>query len=117
MTLHNEQDAIQQAVDAGWKPHPVIRGAPIESIDPDYMHAEVLQDPAFWTALGKARGWASADCGYVWGNKTCSELKRCSGCGKGYGSPRPLEWKVFALRYFETRLSNGDTQAFWESLP
>lgn len=52
MTLHSEQDAIKQAVEAGYD----LRGW-----EPKYDGGDdfssVLLDPAFWQALGKARDW------------------------------------------------------------
>jgi hypothetical protein len=105
MTLHNDQDAVKQAMIGGWKPKGVQhenteRG--LNNILADFnFEPSYLQDPAFWQALGKAREW---------------ELDGEEGATPGY----PLlgdEWKTHALRYFETRLSNGDIAAFWQSLP
>lgn len=92
MTLHNEQDAISQACAQGGYKHYY----PVDNTD---HLAFILQDPAFWQALGKARGWPE------------------------HGD-RPRERYIdnytslgHALRYFETKLSGGDTNQFWSTLP
>lgn len=91
MILHSEQDAIKQAVEAGYEP-------PVSYWWGDFGYiAVILQAPAFWQALGKARGW---------------------------GKPGPDDhlslswnWYTYALRYFEVKLSSDDLTQFWETLP
>ncbi len=92
MTLHSEQDAIKQAVEAGYKPGIHISPCEIEGVEA-YHKGDTLQDRAFWQALGKARGW------------------------KEEKGRRIADWLYYALRYFETLLSGGDRKAFWQSLP
>jgi hypothetical protein len=91
--LHNEQDAIKQAACAGYRFPSGPTLTPDETIELAYP-PEVVLDPKFWQTLGKAR----------WNH----EMKSM------YDTP---DWLHYALRYFETRLSNGDMQAFWQSLP
>lgn len=126
MTLHNEQDAIKQAVEVGWKPNGLEIGE-IESFTSTAFYFVPLwdgkiRDPrptrfdfleafatlAFWQALGKAQGWrASVDeDGYRNFEPSSFQYR--------IGIP---EWQYHALRYFETLLSRGDMQKFWEELP
>jgi hypothetical protein len=127
MKLTKEQDAIKQAVEAGYAPKTMNR------LDFAYLIARpdenekffplILQDPAFWQALGKARGWKSGCniCTEVhftgMHNASDEEAYECKNPKQhmttGYQDP----WLHHALRYFETRLSNGDPEAFWQSLP
>lgn len=85
MTLNNERDAIKQAVEAGWHPTYLV----LPHLHNIHCEAEILQDPAFWQALGKAREW----------------------------DVMVPEWKRYAMTYFGTKLSGGDTSTFWQSLP
>lgn len=110
MILHNEQDAIKQAIDEGAYKGEGARFNYLEATFNDvgwyrkdgYAEnenlADVLQDPDFWQALGKARGWEKCE------HKT------------DYMN-HPFTWGYYALRYFETLMSKGDMQKFWESLP
>ena len=133
MTLQNEQDAIKQAVEAGWKPFDwgtkwkcvgvSVQEGKFEAAGRPYISkslARIFQDPAFWIALGEARGW-----GYQEATKTITDFV-CQDCGTSVGGTgehncdyselKPF-WLYYALRYFETKLSGGDTQAFWQNLP
>jgi hypothetical protein len=103
--LNNEQDAIKQAVEAGY-PTTKIFLAPLdgESWFRPLNEAWILEDPAFWQALGKARGWRTRE----------YDMETV---GRGKTHVVQEIWKTNALRYFETRLSGGDTSAFWQSLP
>lgn len=151
--LTSEQDAIKQAVEAGFRPQDygftdgdtklesvlfegkkVIVNASKAFLQAGWNYEEkrdggfwihetqVLSDPAFWIALGKARGWGILHC------VNCSKLAEpvrkndsdpeywadcCQRKKLNYG----VSWKIHALRYFETRLSNRDLTAFWQSLP
>lgn len=97
MKLNSEQDAIKQALEAGYK----TSYHDLQAIGDGYKPERILQDPAFWQALGKARGWESpyGVC------PNCEELSEMEA------------WKYHALRYFETKLSGGDTNQFWLTLP
>jgi hypothetical protein len=103
MTLHNEQDAIKQAVEAGYNQRnwDLIRIMDYGQLFEEDI-AEILQDPAFWQFLGKAREW----------DKVVTVKTGIPGVV--YDQEATLFW---GLKYFETRLSNGDMQAYWESLP
>lgn len=81
--MKNAQDAIKQAIDAGYNP--------ITETQCNYPYL----DPLFWAALGKARNWSIDD-----------DL-----------SVRAANWFNYAIRYCDTRLSGGDEEKFWESLP
>lgn len=59
-------------------------------------------NPERWKDLGKARGWGKRVVAF---NSFVD--------GKEHDEP----WKLDAMRWFETRLSNGDEIKFWESLP
>jgi acetone carboxylase gamma subunit len=117
--LHSAEDAIKQAVEAGydWRETAsivTISKYRLKELPPFYAFPFILQDPAMWQTLGKAREWAEEP------NVVCS---KCGGRGEATCSctdpwpPTELEWKWHALRYFETLLSGGDMNAFWQSLP
>lgn len=107
--LTSEQDAIKQAEEAGYNGFRNIPEA----------RASILQDPSFWRALGKTREWV--------GNYDKASGIRTEVDEKGDG---PITrwakekgilgipaWQYHALRYFETLLSEGDMNKYWESLP
>ena len=124
MTLQNEQDAIKQAVEGGWLPV-VGWDAKWEVVGDEFRYdmehsrdgfsyssicvRAIFQDPGFWQALGKARGWG----GYV------GETAPARGYfgGQDSFSFEGDEWELHALTYFSERLSAGDLNAFWKSLP
>lgn len=125
MTLNNEQDAINQAVEAGYNRYPMPmtilpsptgmgHGNSIPNFD------VISQDLAFWSALGKARGWEDTDGALIvfgiWKKYHGREPDGEDELTEYEEREAPL-WKFYAHRYFETRLSNGDMQAYWESLP
>jgi hypothetical protein len=61
-----------------------------------YCKAEVIQDPLFWQALGKALRWES-------------NYQRKRG---GYH----FAWLHNAIQYHEMVLTDGDTDTFWKEL-
>ncbi|MCK9369528.1 hypothetical protein M0R04_06445 [Candidatus Dojkabacteria bacterium] len=63
-------------------------------------------DPLFWQALGKALGWAECE---PWWN----DDKQMMICPTLHITPC---WSVYALRFFELTLTQGDTEAFWKEL-
>lgn len=72
---------------------------------------ELLLDPLFWQALGKALGWASiVVLPVTYTNKF--DLTCCLKRNNYYKS----EWKYHALRFFELKLTDGDEEKFWEEL-
>lgn len=93
MKITNEQDAIKQAVEAGYE-----YGDLPEELEESEYETILLSDPAFWQALGRARGWFEGE----W-KPSSDEL--------------PHSWKHYAFEWFQTRLSTGDLEAFWQSLP
>jgi len=100
MTIHNEQEAIQCAIRGGY--------------NLGYKTFEyVLQDSLFWQDLGKARGWEEE--GQVVHSRLCK--KNDIGCTINCYRQVRIDWKYLALKFFETRLTNGDMTKFWESLP
>lgn len=117
MKISNEQDAIKQAAGAGYER---AMGT----------HADILQNPAFWQALGKARGWGNENltcriCGNDdaanAGDDFYSPTESSCECGTPAGGEYPkyeIEfWKYQALRYFETLLSGGSIEEYWKNLP
>lgn len=105
--LTSAQDAINQAIEGGWKAKQfVLKGADAETIldlieveieiNPHILNT-ILTDPLFWQALGKARGW-----GKIGGDAEYDPID---------------QWKASAVEWFEARLLNGNETKFWESLP
>ncbi len=102
--LHSTEDAIEQAIEGGWKP----KGATRWPISPELSQVNLydgntLTDPLFWQALGKAQGWEGEKCDCV--TETCAETHGAT------------DWKWQAIKWFENRMAGGDEQKFWESLP
>src|SRR5215216_4313424 len=120
MKLHNEQEAIKQAIEGGFMyPYSEYDNLSIQ-FDTErvlvYDHDRLCQtrsyeecfcDPKFWQSLGKARGWEYC--------KLHSFEGSSEGCLECAVEKKNL-WKIHALRYFETRLSGGNLKNFWESL-
>jgi hypothetical protein len=102
MKLQNEQDAIQQAVEAGYPEYVYCENFDMYESTGSHCESEVLLDPAFWQALGKARGWENSVCFF----NSFVNRKECDEC-----------WKLHALGYFETKLSGADTSQFFKDLP
>ena len=102
--LHSAEQAVREALAAGLK-HLVLSAS--------YRELQsYLLEPAFWQALGKAREWKDLTCNKC-GNEDCGLGAFCGNRHRQLVSS-PVS---HALRYFETRLSNGDEKAFWQSLP
>lgn len=145
MRLNNEQDAIKQAVGAGWKSdilskpladyeismltRPTLQGDTVgiwfryahrhnqnlANLTLEFLWADIAQDPAFWQALGKARGWATQ---HFNRDGTIAQNHR----GKSRGVTRCNAFceapsLYHAVKYFETKLSGGDINQYWQSLP
>lgn len=110
--LNSEQDAIKQAAEAGYVPKKMMfldKWVYLKLEPPPDLY---FHDPAFWQALGKARGWDDLTAR----NFDHYELRR--NLAHRSDVSRFLDtWKYHALRYFETRLSSGSTEDFWKSLP
>lgn len=155
MTLHNEQDAVRQAVEAGdWVQNDlglvrgtsnkrIVSGWTVEFMGDsrgtkvevwttvqdgelrvgEFFLAEILSTPAFWQALGRAQGWKSG-CNickepHFTGMHHASdeEAYECENPRQHMTAGHRDPWLNHALRYFETRLLNGDMKAYWENLP
>lgn len=101
MTLQNEQDAIKQAIEAGWDSF-----ASMGELKPSDYPEIALQDPAFWRALGKARGWGGKEDGLrLLRSDTDASITDCE------------EYLEHALEYFRVLLSKGDLEKYWQNLP
>lgn len=79
----------------------------------------IFQDPAFWQALGKAQEWLNVYC------RACKTwvvpFGECE-CDEGEATPQPQEaWDFYSDEWFkaqkQSRLSNWNLSAFWQSLP
>lgn len=130
MTLKKEQDAIRQAVEDGnYLPHFAPIHYDVEDLRAYYPssteyvvknYSDILQDPAFWIALGKARGWHE----WVYPFGYTDYPKHRNQAGNEYVKPpgnidyldKQPAWLYHALRYFETKLSGGDTNKFFQNL-
>jgi hypothetical protein len=72
-------------------------------------HEQILLDPAFWQALGKARGWIVEV-----GEPLPGTLTKKAGLG-----PQDL-WEAVAMEFYKLLLSNPTQKQldeFWNSLP
>lgn len=123
--LHSAEEAIKVAVEAGynnWKIGPNFTNEDVsEKLIRWGKLPEVLQDPAFWQALGKARGWPE----WVYPYGYSDYPKHRHSQGDEYIKPpgnidyvdKQNAWLYHALRYFETLLAGEDTKEFWSNLP
>ena len=119
--LRNEQDAIRLAVEAGYDQSQLVGMKEAEEFEPgrhrsltwqeEKTIALILQDPVMWIALGKARGWILHKCQFCGREDMDTHMCACPAEGLIY------PWLYYALRYFETRLSNGNMQAYWQNIP
>jgi hypothetical protein len=157
--LTSAQDAIQQAIEGGWRRNStrfIEDGTIINVLEMKRIGLDAAMiDPEFWQALGKARGWKKTPfpsiqrCaltreGVEQFKNTQSHNAKPKTTGRVLGESRDKQrwtvqwdghkssgsyhkdfiqlflsgdWKDQAKLWFETRLSNGDEQAFWLSLP
>lgn len=114
------EQAIDKALEGGWRPKRVIVGNHNES---GYRSEEIVLDPDFWQGLGKALGWGSAvaciKCGHYWlfGTIKCpvdgSEKLKDTKTGRdGYINV----WHSYAMDFYDLILTGGDTEKFWDEL-
>jgi hypothetical protein len=101
---HIEQ-AIKDAVERGYEPqverYPEMAG--ISSLQiATAMQADVFIDPAFWKALGKARGWTT-DADYKYWQKSVAEWEA-------------MYWKKFWHRFIDHLADGKDAESFFEQL-
>lgn len=80
------EQAIKLAIKGGHAPRHTIYG-PLSNF-------RTVQDPLFWKALGRAKGWTEF-------NNMPSDYD---------------EWVQKALRYFELKLTGGDEENVWKEI-
>lgn len=131
MTLHDEQGAIKQAVEAGWMPKDWNFASIMfdglsndgsmamfsnekgdDGIWQEYAIEVIFSDPDLWQSLGKKMGWVTDEYSVSFGNDHPRLAHRYGGIAYTQGT-----WQYHSRRYFETLLSGGDMKPFWESLP
>ena len=132
MRIENSVDAVRQAVkDGGCKPCGeqvktiIVPLFPRDSVSivfrktdsgkestENFLISDIMLDPFFWQALGRARGWAQAP-------RTV-----CSVCGARnaadclhHDAPIMEEWIYHSVRWFMNRLLGRDETKFWRELP
>lgn len=67
----------------------------------DTHEVQILLDPLFWQALGKALGWGVVD--HYYGEPVVdADLEKM--------------WLQYALLYMEIKLTGGDEEKFWKEL-
>lgn len=93
-------EAIKLAIEKGGYVMPY--GSHIEL---DTVSTNIILDPLFWQALGKALGWSP---GTIWRRIEMSDVKLMQVEAEG--------WLVKALTYYELLLTGRDTEKFWEEL-
>src|SRR5947209_7160031 len=88
----------------------IIKGGydwPLRNGEPDYVEgfssADMVLDPLFWQALGKALGWGASASDLI-NFKTAKRKKR------GY------EWQWHAMNYYLLNLTGGNEEKFWKQL-
>jgi hypothetical protein len=116
--LHTAQDAIEQAIEGGWKPSMCRKsfnlakdgvwefeggrfsfGHKEDIYRWSVSYEEIFTDPLFWQALGKARGWNDGT--HRAGNGELTSI---------------AYWRRASIGWFENRMAGGDETKFWESL-
>lgn len=70
---------------------------------------QMLLDPLFWQALGKALGWEEHD-------NNQRKLYRLSGANPDYMPKGLYKWHDRAMNFFDLVMRNGDTEKFWSEL-
>ena len=94
--LTSAQDAIKQAMNEG-----IGWGGTENAVSVN----DIMVDPRFWQALGEARGW----CRGQKSNGSCNDCE-FTNCIR--------HWRHIAVSWFRgVRLSNGDENKFWQTLP
>lgn len=118
-------DAIKLAIEKGgylkgpyWWPAQKPNGIELRGDDQDKefrTSEQIVLDPLFWQALGKALGWPMYGCESCF---TMFDLKKlgsviCSNCGH-HGAVRSSTYQ--ACRYIRRTFIGGDTEKFWTHL-
>jgi hypothetical protein len=115
MKLTSTQDAIMQAIEGGlregekWKFVSANRYWVVwldgNGNETTISVLNYFTDPIFWQALASVRQW-----------RIC--INGCFPGGHDYcGGLHTPQWESEAIKWFQTRLWNGDENKFWESLP
>lgn len=98
-------EAIKLAIEKGGY-RPYFKDSSIEDsinfILFDYeapSHSEIICDPLFWQALSKALGWKEHLEHWGW------NIYRM-----------PADWRHYAHKYFDIKLTNGNEEEFWKGL-
>jgi hypothetical protein len=102
------KQAIEKAIEGGYK----IDLAWFVDL-PVYAHAQIIIDPDFWQALGKALGWLN-HCPANIDHKPTTNPLECPECGCSYNGAQI--WKDSAHRFYDLILTGGDTEKFWDDL-
>ena len=89
-------EAIRLAIEGGWRPT-FLTLRHLHNINDQ----EVVLEPEFWTALGKALGWTDCD-GFTNSTVHLFHKGKC--------------WSGYAHHYLDVRLTGGDEEAFWKGL-
>lgn len=76
------------------------KGTRLQSTGANPSESEIVTDPLFWQALGKALEWEIGT--------------KVDGNGDTY--EWPCEWLYRALRYHELKLIGGNEETFWQEL-
>lgn len=108
-------DAIKLAIEKGgykkgpyWWPVPKTWGILLTGDDGDKEElrmVDIVLDPLFWQALGKALGWE------------CMANHELDGSHSDYSECKGTNiWRFRAHEYFDTKLTGGSEEAFWKEL-
>lgn len=115
--------AIERALGAGWKPknhrdvwqyNPNNRTGVTKTFRASMTHNDILLDPTFWQALGKAEGWEKEphlckECGVI-GTGTFNHMNACK------TRTRSSDWITIWHRFINHIASGGDIDTFFTNL-
>lgn len=113
---------IKLAIEGGWKSPRVAHIAFLPDCEPyiendrdalfnfedPVLAQEIICDPLFWRALGKAKGWV--------GKTECRECFIAGFAAEDNCTYCEPEWKTKACQFFDILMTNGDTSKFWDSI-
>lgn len=102
------KQAIIKAIEGRWKPWEYV-GQPEDSFtdilaDNKNDQAMIALDPLFWQALGKSLGWDE------------STFHRVANGIEYQEYAYDEVWRLFAHRFYDLILTNGDINKFWADL-
>ncbi len=113
-------EAIQLAIEKGGYITPLKKlGLEATTLEPIYP--QIIIDPLFWQALGKALGWKIYTCSRHAVYPTDDKNQKWCLCTdpdtEWAKSPDwKLSWQYYAHQYFELALTGGDKEKFWKDL-